>query len=59
MNIVGRKPCLTPEQQAKLHEWASLGTNQRQVALAMGIHPRTVSNYLAGKLKRPVRSNGE
>jgi DNA-binding CsgD family transcriptional regulator len=56
MNIVGRKPCLTPEQQAKLHEWASLGTNQRQVALAMGIHPRTVSNYLAGKLKRPVRA---
>jgi transcriptional regulator with XRE-family HTH domain len=56
MSIVGRKPILPPEKQARLREWAALGMNQTQVAKALGVNPNTLRNYLRGRHKQPVRA---
>lgn len=56
MNITGRKPKLTPEQQADLRYWALWGKGTlADKAKEWGVHYTTLARYLRGEHKRPVR----
>jgi hypothetical protein len=55
-SIVGRKPKLTPSQQADLRYWALLGKGTlADKAQEFGVHYTTLARYLRGNQKRPVR----
>lgn len=55
MRIVGRKPKLTPEQQAELRRWASIGKRTGEAARYFGICTTTLNAYLRGEQKQPIR----
>lgn len=53
----GRKPKLTPEQQAELRAWAAIGRTRAQVARRYGVSVTTIDNYLRGAHKRTQHNN--
>ena len=53
--IVGRKPHLSPAQQAQLAAWAAIGTSRTEAARSFGVGRSTITRYLRGALKAPIR----
>ena len=54
--IIGRKPKLSAEQQEELRRWyTERAMTRREKARQLGIAESTLTRYLNGGLKRPIR----
>ena len=56
MKICGRKPKLTAEQQAEIRTWLATRRTRKQLARDLGISGHTLTAYINGKQKQPVRA---
>ena len=54
--IIGRKPKLSAEQQAEIRTWLATRRTRKQLARDLGIADQTLTAYINGKHKRPVRT---
>jgi IS30 family transposase len=52
----GRPPSLSLEQQERLDEWARNRRTMRDWAAEFGVSKNTISRYVKGALKFPVRA---